>query len=69
MIKAILFDTVGVPVFKKKSYLPNILNDIKEKLKLSDEEIEIAVRLISEKYEKIDLGILNKLRYFLDIYE
>ena len=61
MIKAILFDMVGVLVFKKDGYSPktpnevnaqnieNLFNhlddeklfqDIKEKLKLSDEEVE-----------------------------
>jgi len=31
-----------------------LISDIREKLKLSDEEIERAVRLIPEKYEKFD---------------
>lgn len=75
MIKAILFDMVGVLVFKKDGYTPKtpdeintqnienlfnhlddkkLISDIKEKLKLSDEEIERAVRLIPEKYEKFE---------------
>jgi putative hydrolase of the HAD superfamily len=75
MIKAILFDMVGVLVFKKEGYTPKIpdeintqnieslfnhvddnklISDIKEKLKLSDEEIERATRLIPGKYEKFE---------------
>lgn len=75
MIKAILFDMVGVLVFKKENYSAKIqdginaenieklfnhlddkklISDIKEKLKLSDEEIERSIRLIPEKYEKFE---------------
>jgi len=75
MIKAILFDMVGVLVFKKDGYTPKtsveintqnienlfnhlddkkLISDIKERLKLSDEEIEKAIRLIPEKYEKFE---------------
>lgn len=75
MLKAILFDLVGVLVFKKEGYTPKtpneintknienlfnhlddkkLISDTKEKLKLSDEEIERAVRLIPEKYDKFD---------------
>lgn len=75
MIKAILFDMVGVLVFKKIGYTPKtpdeinsqnieamfnhlddkkLVRDIKEKLKLKDEEIERAVHLIPEKYEKFE---------------
>ena len=75
MLKAILFDMVGVLVFKKDGYTPKtldeintrnienlfnhlddkeLISDIKEKLKLSDEEIGRAVRLIPEKYEKFE---------------
>jgi len=74
-IKAILFDLVGVLVFKKEDYIPTtpdeinaqnieslfnhlddkkLIKDVKEKLKLSDDEIQTAVRLIPEKYEKFD---------------
>lgn len=81
MIKAILFDMVGVLVFKKDGYTPitsdeintqnievlfnhlddkKLVEDIKEKLKLSDEEIERAVRLIPEKYDKF-VGLWNLL--------
>jgi epoxide hydrolase-like predicted phosphatase len=75
MIKAILFDMVGVLVFKDVGYTPKtpdeintqnienlfnhlddkkLISDIKEKLKLSYEEIERAVRLIPEKYGKFE---------------
>ena len=73
MVKAILFDMVGVLVFKKDGYsskTPNEVNaqnienlfnhlddeklfqDIKEKLKLSDEEVEGAIPLIPAEFEK-----------------
>ena len=73
MLKAILFDMVGVLVFKKETYFPKnpdeinaqnieslfnqiddekLLKDIKEKLKLSEKEIERAIPLIPAKYEK-----------------
>jgi len=73
MIKAILFDMVGVLVFKKEKFTlsstdeinaqnieglfnhiddEKLLKDIKEKLKLSEEEIERAIPLIPSKYEK-----------------
>jgi len=75
MIKAILFDMVGVLVFKKDVYIPKtpdeknagnienlfnhlddkkLIEDIKEKLKLSDEEINRAAHLIPEKFEKFE---------------
>jgi len=75
MLKAILFDMVGVLVFKKKNYVAKtkeeidaenmeklfnhlddkkLISGIKENLKLSDEEIDKAVRLIPEKYEKFE---------------
>ncbi len=71
--RAILFDMVGVLVFKKDGYSPktpdevnaqsieNLFNhlddeklfqDIKEKLKLSVEEVEGAIPLIPAKFEK-----------------
>lgn len=84
-IKAILFDLVGVLVFKKNSYLPNspneinaqnienlfnqlddkkLIEDVKEKLKLNDEQIEKAIPLIPAKYEKFTelWKILPKLK-------
>lgn len=85
MIKAILFDMVGVLVFKKEDYssktadeinaqnIENLFNhlddeklikDIREKLKLNDEEIEKAIPLIPAKFEKfIELwGLLPELK-------
>lgn len=74
-IKAILFDMVGVLVFKKKNYVPKtkdeinteeieklfnhvddakLIKDIKEKLKLSDSEIERAARVMPERFEKFN---------------
>lgn len=73
MIKAILFDMVGVLLFKKKDHVPKtkeelnaekieklynnvddkkLLFDIKNKLGLTDEEINKALTYIPEKYEK-----------------
>lgn len=75
MIKAILFDMVGVLVFKKENYsaktqgevnaenIEKLFNhlddnrlilDIKQNLALNNAEIEQAVRLIPEKYEKFE---------------
>jgi putative hydrolase of the HAD superfamily len=75
MIKAILFDLVGVLVFKKEGFVPKttdeintqniedlfnqvddkkLMRDVKEKLKLTDEEIQRALPLIPEKYEKFE---------------
>ncbi len=72
-IKAIIFDMVGVLLFKKNNYIPKsnaqinaekierlynhtddqkLLLDIKEKLKLTDNEIKKAIPYIPEKYEK-----------------
>jgi len=74
-IKAILFDMVGVLVFKKEDYSPKtsdeinaenieklfnhiddnkLILDIKQNLALDNTEIEQAVRLIPEKYEKFE---------------
>lgn len=73
MIKAILFDLVGVLVFKKEGYIassPDEINaqkiedlfnhiddqklfkDIKNKLKLSDNQIKKALPYIPSKFEK-----------------
>lgn len=88
-IKAILFDMVGVLVFKKKNYVPKtkdeinteeieklfnhvddakLIKDIKEKLKLSDSEIERAARVMPERFERFDalwktlLGLKKKYK-------
>ena len=75
MIKAILFDMVGVLIFKKDGYSPTtfdeinaqnienlfnhlddkkLIEDIKEKLKLNDEEIKRAIPLIPAKFERFN---------------
>lgn len=75
MIKAILFDMVGVLVFKKDNYIPEttdeknaenieklfnhvddqkLLMDIKEQLKLSDDEIKNATKIIPERFERFE---------------
>lgn len=72
-IKAILFDMIGVLLFKKNDYNPKtsaqinaekierlynhiddrkLLQDIKDKLKLTDSEIKEALPCIPGKYEK-----------------
>jgi len=74
-IRAILFDMVGVLLFKKKQYVPKtrtelnakkieglynnindkqLLKDIKEKLDLTDREIDEALPHIPQKYEKFN---------------
>jgi epoxide hydrolase-like predicted phosphatase len=85
MIKAILFDMVGVLIFKKTDFVTTtpdeintenieklfnhlddnkLISDIKEKLKLSDGDIDRAVKLIPEKYEKFESlwKILSELK-------
>lgn len=73
MIKAILFDMVGVLVFKKENYIPKtideintenieklfnhvddakLIKDIKEKLRLRDDEIERAARIMPERFKR-----------------
>ena len=84
-IKAILFDMVGVLIFKKRNYFPKIKNqlnaekieklynhvddeklllDIKEKLGLTDREINEALPFIPQKYEKFKKlwNLLPKLK-------
>lgn len=72
-LKAILFDMVGVLIFKKPDYIAKsidqinaknieklfnhlderqLLKDIKQQLKLSDFQIQKAVKQIPEKYER-----------------
>lgn len=85
MIKAILFDMVGVLIFKKDDYSAKtideinaenieklfnhlddkkLISDIQNKLKLSEIEIDNAVHLIPEKYEKFEKlwNILSELK-------
>lgn len=85
MIKAILFDMVGVLVFKKEDYVPKttdeinaenieklfnhvddkkLIRDIKEKLGLTDDEINEAAKVIPERFEQFkDLWkLLPKLK-------
>ncbi|MBU2632855.1 HAD-IA family hydrolase [Patescibacteria group bacterium] len=75
MIKAIIFDLVGVLVFKKEGFIPisieqenaqnienlfnhiddeKLLKDIKEKLKLTNKEIEKATSVIHQKFVKFE---------------
>jgi len=75
MIKAILFDMVGVLVFKKDDYTPQtsdeintenierlfnhvddkkLIKDIKEQLELTDDEIDRAVKIMPERFERFD---------------
>lgn len=75
MVKAILFDMVGVLVFKKGNYIPKtkdelnteeieklfnhvddakLIKDIKEKLKLTDSDIESAAKIIPERFDRYD---------------
>ena len=75
MIKAILFDMVGVLVFKKRDYVPKtsdeintenieglfnhiddkkLIKDIKEQLKLTDDEIDRAAKIMPERFERFD---------------
>jgi FMN phosphatase YigB (HAD superfamily) len=75
MIKAILFDMVGVLVFKKENYVEKtkdeiitenieklfnhlddnkLIKDVKEKLKLTDPEIEKAAKIMPERFECFD---------------
>jgi len=84
-LKTILFDLVGVLVFKKEKYEPKtkdeinasnieglfnhvddekLINDIKAKLKLTNTDINSAIRLIPEKYERFEKlwKILPKLK-------
>lgn len=73
MIKAILFDMVGVLIFKKENWIPKnkeeinannieklfnhlddqkLLSDIKNILNLNTKEIQTAIKVIPNKYEK-----------------
>lgn len=75
MIKAILFDMVGVLVFKKKDYIPKttdeintenieklfnhvddakLIKDVKRELKLNDDEIERAAKIMPERFERFE---------------